>query len=74
MTMSEAVTMPSLMMMTSIISEVSLAGESQTDKQTDRHAGRHADRQTHRRTDMQADTQTDFGFVHLKLVQSRKRL
>ena len=36
-TMSEAVTMPSLMMMTSIVPEEPLARDTQTDRQTDTH-------------------------------------
>ena len=57
--MSEAVAVPSLMMVTSTISEESLA----RDTQTDRHSGQ-AVRQTLRQT----DRQTDFGLVYLKLV------
>ena len=41
--------MPSLMMMTSIVSEESLTRDRQTDTQTDRHT----DRQTDRHTDTQ---------------------
>ena len=39
--MSEPVTMPSLMMMTSIVSEESLVRDRQTDRQTDRHTDTH---------------------------------
>ena len=53
--MSEAVTMPSLMMMTSIVSEKSLAMERQTDRHIDRQTGRQTGRQTH------------VGLVYLKL-------
>ena len=68
--MSEAVTMPSLMMMISTVSKESLARDThthththrqadthrQTERQTDRQAGRQADK--HRQTDSQAGRQT----------------
>ena len=48
--MSEAVTIPSLMMMTSIVSEESLARDTQTDRQTDTHAHTHTHAYTHTQT------------------------
>ena len=53
--MPEAVTMSRLMMMTSIVSEESLA----RDRQTDRQANRQTDRQTDRQAGRQANKQTD---------------
>ena len=46
MPMSEAVTVPSLAMMTSTVSEESLARDRQTDRQTGRQAGIQTDRHT----------------------------
>ena len=62
--------MPSLMMMSAIISEESLARDTGADRQTGRQVGRQADKQT----DRQTDRQTDFGLVYLKLFQSLKQL
>ena len=49
--MPEAVTMPSVMMITSTVSEESLAIDRQTDRQIDRQADRQTDKQTDRETD-----------------------
>ena len=51
--MSAVVTVPSLRMMTFIVSEESLAGDRQADRL--RQAGKEADRQTDRQTDRQRD-------------------
>ena len=55
--MSEAVTVTSLTMMTSTLSEKSRARDRQTDRQTDRQAGRHARTHTHTHTHTHARTQ-----------------
>ena len=69
--MSEAVTVPSLMLMTLIVSEESLA--------RDRHIQTHTDRQTDRQTDTETDIHTQvhthrLKVVYLKLFPSRKTL
>ena len=56
--MFEAVTVPSLMMMSSIVSQESLARTRQTDRQAGRQADRQTDRQAGRQTDRQTDRQT----------------
>ena len=56
--MSDIVTVPSLMMMTLIVSEKSLARDTHTD--------------THTQTDTHTHTQTDFGLGYLNIVQSRQ--
>ena len=64
--MSEAVTMQSLMMMMSILSEESLARDrhtdghtdTRTDTRTDTDIDRHSHRQTDRQTDRQTNTNT----------------
>ena len=56
--MSEAVTMPSLIMMTSIISEESLARATQADRHIDRRTDGQTDGQTDRQTDINTHTLT----------------
>ena len=79
-TMSEAVTMLSLMMMTSIVSEELLARDAQTDRQTDTHTHTRTHARTHGRMHVRtlAYTHTHthtqrLGVVYLKLVQSRNK-
>ena len=55
--MSEAVTVRSLIMVTSVVSEESLARDRQTDRQTERETDRQIDRQADRQTDRQAGRQ-----------------
>ena len=69
--MSEAVTMPSLMMATSIVSEESLMMDTHTDRQIDRQKDRQTERQTDRQACRQTGRQTDFVLVYLELFQSR---
>ena len=54
---SEAVTVPSVTMMTSTVSEESLARDRQRDRQTDTHAHTHA--RTHTRTHVRTHARTN---------------
>ena len=76
--MSETVTVPSSMVMTSVVFEDSLARDTHcehthTHKHKHTHERTHARTHTHTHTHTHTYTRTDFGLVYVKLVQSRNQ-